>query len=91
MVSELMNDPVLGQRYQFWFFAYNTGNPVAYSAMRLRFAPGCRSQRPGIPTNETGYLRNGMVGVLSVRASGAKDDCFVRRDACLLTQWTHIG
>jgi pimeloyl-ACP methyl ester carboxylesterase len=36
MVNELMNDPVLGERYQFWFFTYNTGNPVAYSAMRLR-------------------------------------------------------
>jgi hypothetical protein len=38
MVNELMNDPVLGPRYQFWFFTYNTGNPVAYSAMRLREA-----------------------------------------------------
>ncbi len=38
MTNELMNDPVLGQRYQFWFFTYNTGNPVAYSAMRLREA-----------------------------------------------------
>ncbi len=38
MVSEMMNDPILGERYQFWFFTYNTGNPVAYSAMRLREA-----------------------------------------------------
>jgi len=38
MVNEVMNDPVLGKRYQFWFFTYNTGNPVAYSAMRLREA-----------------------------------------------------
>ena len=38
MASEMMNDPILGQRYQFWFFLYNTGNPVAYSAMRLREA-----------------------------------------------------
>jgi len=38
MVNELMNDPVLGQRYQFWFFIYNTGNPIAYSSMRLREA-----------------------------------------------------
>jgi pimeloyl-ACP methyl ester carboxylesterase len=36
MLNELMNDPVLGQRYQFWFYIYNTGNPVAYSAMGLR-------------------------------------------------------
>ena len=38
MTNELMNDPVLGQRYQFWFYYYNTGNPVAYSAMGLREA-----------------------------------------------------
>ncbi len=36
MANELMNDPVLGQRFQFWFYLYNTGNPVAYSAMGLR-------------------------------------------------------
>lgn len=36
MTNELMNDPVLAQRYQFWFYLYNTGNPVAYSAMGLR-------------------------------------------------------
>ena len=38
MTNELLNDPVLGQRYQFWFFMYNTGNPIANSAMRLREA-----------------------------------------------------
>jgi pimeloyl-ACP methyl ester carboxylesterase len=38
MTNELMNDPVLGRRYQFWFYLYNTGNPVAYSAMGLREA-----------------------------------------------------
>jgi pimeloyl-ACP methyl ester carboxylesterase len=38
MTNELMNDPVLGPRYQFWFYLYNTGNPVAYSAMGLREA-----------------------------------------------------
>jgi triacylglycerol esterase/lipase EstA (alpha/beta hydrolase family) len=36
MANELMNDPVLAQRYQLWFYIYNTGNPVAYSAMGLR-------------------------------------------------------
>jgi pimeloyl-ACP methyl ester carboxylesterase len=38
MVNEFQNDPELGRRYQFWFFVYNTGNPVAYSAMQLRDA-----------------------------------------------------
>ncbi len=36
MANELMNDPVLAQRYQLWFYVYYTGNPVAISAMGLR-------------------------------------------------------
>jgi pimeloyl-ACP methyl ester carboxylesterase len=36
MFNELQNDPRLRPRYQFWFFTYETGNPVLYSAMRLR-------------------------------------------------------
>ncbi len=38
MANEISNDPVLGSRYQLWYFIYNTGNPIAYSAMRLREA-----------------------------------------------------
>jgi pimeloyl-ACP methyl ester carboxylesterase len=36
LYNELDNDPRLHGRYQFWFFSYETGNPIAYSAMRLR-------------------------------------------------------
>jgi len=36
MVNDLLNDRRLRTRFQFWFFGYNTGNPVAYSAMLLR-------------------------------------------------------
>jgi pimeloyl-ACP methyl ester carboxylesterase len=36
MFNELQNDPRLRPRYQFWFFTYETGNPLLYSAMRLR-------------------------------------------------------
>jgi pimeloyl-ACP methyl ester carboxylesterase len=38
MFNELQNDPRIRPRYQFWFFTYETGNPVIYSAMRLREA-----------------------------------------------------
>jgi pimeloyl-ACP methyl ester carboxylesterase len=38
MVNELANDPRLFDRYDIWFFMYNTGNPIAYSAMLLRDA-----------------------------------------------------
>jgi pimeloyl-ACP methyl ester carboxylesterase len=38
MVNELVNDPDLYYRYQFWFFLYNTGNPILFSAAQLRSA-----------------------------------------------------
>ena len=38
LFNELDNDPRILKRYQFWFFSYETGNPIAYSAMRLREA-----------------------------------------------------
>lgn len=36
MANELLGDPVIGSRYQIWGFIYNSGNPIALSAMRLR-------------------------------------------------------
>jgi pimeloyl-ACP methyl ester carboxylesterase len=36
MLNELGNDPRIHDHYQFWLFSYDTGNPVLYSAMRLR-------------------------------------------------------
>jgi len=38
MVNDLQNDPRIRQRFQFWFFTYDSGNPIAYSAMLLRRA-----------------------------------------------------
>jgi pimeloyl-ACP methyl ester carboxylesterase len=38
MVNELANDPRIFDRYDLWYFMYNTGNPIAYSAMLLRHA-----------------------------------------------------
>src|SRR4029434_1224335 len=29
-------DPEIRRRYQFWFFAYDSSNPIAYSALELR-------------------------------------------------------
>jgi len=36
MLNELGNDPRIRDRYQFWLFSYDTGNPILYSAMLLR-------------------------------------------------------
>lgn len=38
MVNDLDADPWIRERYQFWFYTYDSGNPIAYSAMRLREA-----------------------------------------------------
>ncbi|MGE5209175.1 MAG: esterase/lipase family protein [Alphaproteobacteria bacterium] len=35
-VNGLLADPEIRKHYQFWVFAYPTGNPVLYSALRLR-------------------------------------------------------
>ena len=35
-VTAVESDPVLRGRYQFWVFAYPTGDPIALSALRLR-------------------------------------------------------
>ena len=40
MVNDLLDDPRIRDRYQFWFFTYDTGNPVLYSASLLREALG---------------------------------------------------
>ena len=36
MANELLGDRAIASRYQLWFFIYNSGNPIALSAMRLR-------------------------------------------------------
>jgi pimeloyl-ACP methyl ester carboxylesterase len=36
MINDLMENPQIRQRYQFWFFLYPTGNPILFSASVLR-------------------------------------------------------
>jgi hypothetical protein len=38
LINELENDPRFWQNYEIWLFMYNTGNPIAYSALLLREA-----------------------------------------------------
>src|SRR5262245_41037189 len=38
MYNRLAADPELRSRFQFWFFQYDSGNPIALSALRLREA-----------------------------------------------------
>ena len=34
--NELQGDPRIRERFQIWIFLYDTGNPIGYSAGRLR-------------------------------------------------------
>ena len=38
MMNTLRSDPEIRERCQFWFFIYNSGNPLPYSALKLREA-----------------------------------------------------
>jgi pimeloyl-ACP methyl ester carboxylesterase len=38
LLNDLMVDPTIRNRFQFWLFTYNTGNPIAYSGWLLRKA-----------------------------------------------------
>ena len=38
MVNDLSSDPEIRDRFEFWFFSYETGNPIPYSALQLRQA-----------------------------------------------------
>lgn len=38
LVNELEGDPRISERFQIWVFTYDSGNPIGYSASRLRAA-----------------------------------------------------
>ena len=38
LINELESDPVVREHYDVWYFLYNTGNPIPYSASLLRDA-----------------------------------------------------
>ena len=38
VVNDLSSDPRIRDRFEFWFFSYETGNPIPYSALQLRQA-----------------------------------------------------
>jgi pimeloyl-ACP methyl ester carboxylesterase len=45
MYNRLLADPEIRSRYQFWFFQYDSGNPIPVSALRLREALGAAVAR----------------------------------------------
>ena len=45
MINTLSGDPILGQRYQFWYFFYNSSRLVTVSALDLRRAIAAESAK----------------------------------------------
>jgi hypothetical protein len=64
VINDLEADPVLRGRYQYWEFGYPTGNPIAYSALKLREA---LAKVDKLYPNHQGYvlIAHSLGGVLS--------------------------
>jgi alpha/beta hydrolase fold len=82
IINEIEADPVLRGRYQCWVFSYPTGNPVVYSALRLREDLEKARQRYGLPRGFVlvGHSMGGLVsrpGIESkgLRRTGSLTDC----------------
>ena len=68
VINELEFDPQLRQRYQFLVFGYPTGNPPAYSALRLReeLARFYQLHRDASPCVLVGHSMGGMLSRMQV-------------------------
>jgi len=64
--AELYNrvhaDPEIRRRYQFWFFRYDSGNPIALSALRLREALGSAVEQLDPEDNDPALRRMVLIG-----------------------------
>jgi pimeloyl-ACP methyl ester carboxylesterase len=80
MLNDLGSDARIRENYQFWFFQYDTGNPVAYSAALLRSSLRDALQRVD-PEGEdpalremvlVGHSQGGLLVKLAAVDSGAR-------------------
>ena len=60
MANDLLSDKSMRHRYAFWFFSYDSGNPIAYSGWRLRDHLQQAVQRAD-PESENACLRDMVV------------------------------
>jgi pimeloyl-ACP methyl ester carboxylesterase len=80
MANELLGDRLIASHYQLWFFIYNSGNPVALSAMRLREA--LQAVRKGVDSDGKdpaldqmvviGHSQGGLLTKMTVVNSGSR-------------------
>ena len=80
MVNEFLGDARIASRYQFWVFLYNSGNPVAFSAMHLREGLG-KAVRELDPLGKDpslrqmvviGHSQGGLLTKMTVVESGSR-------------------
>ncbi len=62
MINELLNDPRIYERYDLWYFIYNTGNPITYTASLLHDALTSAVQELDADGNDAGLRRMVLVG-----------------------------
>jgi len=71
-VLALLKDPDIRQRYQFWAFYYPTGNPISFSALRLREDLAFAQKRFGLQQGDIliGHSMGGLLSRMQVTDSG---------------------
>jgi len=62
MFNRLQADPEIRKRYQFWFFQYDSGNPILLSALRLREALGAAVTRLDPEGKDAALRRMVLIG-----------------------------
>lgn len=80
MVNDLLSDKRIRNTFQFWFFAYETGNPMPYSALLLRDALAETLQRIDPEGRDpalrqmvlVGHSQGGLLAKLLVVDSGTR-------------------
>jgi pimeloyl-ACP methyl ester carboxylesterase len=68
----LLKDPEIRRHYQFWAFSYPTGNPISFSAQRLREDLAFAQERFGLPHGVllVGHSMGGLLSRMQVTNSG---------------------
>ena len=71
-VLALLQDPQIRRRYQFWAFSYPTGNPISYSALRLREDLAFAQEQFGLKQGFIliGHSMGGLLSRMQVTNSG---------------------
>lgn len=74
MINELLSDPEIRSRYQFWVYWYPTSNPVEFSAADLRKTLLQAKQRLGFQQMLlVGHSMGGLLGRLMIQTSRTED------------------